>query len=76
MTKDDITTRQAQRIYDALFPALGFLTQLETRLSDLGFPSTDGYVEKVRAAREAFMKLTVETHYLSCGCGVGRHERR
>ena len=76
MTGEHITTRQARKIYDALYPTLGFLTQLEMRLLDLGFPPTDDYVVRVRSARDAYQQLTVETHYLSCKSGVGRPERR
>ncbi|MFO0840938.1 MAG: hypothetical protein U0797_00885 [Gemmataceae bacterium] len=70
--KEALTTLQAAKIYDALHPTLGFLTQLEARLSQLGLRPTDGYYQKVREALDAFHRLTVETHYLSCTGGVGR----
>lgn len=72
MTRDDLTSKQAEKIYEALRPTLGFLTQLEGRLQELGFAATDGYYEKVRAALDAYHRLTVETHYLSCKSGVGK----
>ncbi len=72
MTNEELSTTQARKIFDALHPTLGFLTQLEVRLGQLGFPPTDEYYRKVLAAREAFHRLTVETHYLSCRSGVGR----
>lgn len=72
MTRDEITTKQAEKIYLALRPTLGFLTQLEERLTALGFSSTDDFYRKVLDARDAFHRLTVETHYRSCGSGVGR----
>src|SRR6478736_6569139 len=65
MTSSDITTRQAEKIYEALRPTLGFLTQLEGRLAELGFSMTDSYFQKVTAARDAFQRLTVESHELS-----------
>lgn len=75
MTRNDITTRQASKIYDALHPTLGFLTQLEQRLDRLGFRHDDDYYKLVATARDAFQRLTVETHYLSCESGVGRSPR-
>lgn len=75
MTREDITTRQASKIYDALHPTLGFLNQLEERLSRLGFRHDDDYYQMVKAARDTFQRLAVETHYLSCESGVGRSPR-
>ncbi len=76
MTKDNITTRQAEKIYAALTPTLGFLTQLESRLTEVGFQATDGYYERVRAARAAFLHLTTETHALTRESRVGEAVRR
>jgi hypothetical protein len=61
MTSEDLTTKQAEKIYDALRPTLGFLTQLEQRLQEIGFSPNDGYYEKVNAALDAFRRLTIET---------------
>ncbi len=72
MTTNEITTRQAGKIYAALVPTLGFLTQLEVRLGEMGISPLDPYFQKVMAARDAFHGLTVETHYRSCESGVGR----
>lgn len=68
----EITAKQAWKIYEALNPTLGFLTQLETRLAALGLGPLDPYFQKVVAARDAFHSLTVETHYRSCETGVCR----
>ena len=48
MTREDITTRQAGKIYEALHPTLGFLTRLEERLGELGLPD-DEFGERVVA---------------------------
>ena len=72
MTANGITAKQAGKIYEALQPTLGFLTQLEVRLGEMGVGPLDPYLQKVVAARDAFHGLTVETHYRSCEGGVGR----
>lgn len=76
MTRGDLSTKQAKKIYGALHPTLGFLTQLERRLLELGISANDSYYAKVKAARDTYQQLTVETHYLSCESGVGRPDRR
>lgn len=70
MSDKELTRIQAGKIYDALYPMLGFLSQLDGRLAELGFSPADGYLEKVRAAREAYFRLAVETHRLSCSDGA------
>jgi hypothetical protein len=65
MSRADLTTTQAGKIYEALRPTLGFLTQLDRRLRELGFPPNDGYHEKVGNALDAFRRLTTETHQRS-----------
>jgi hypothetical protein len=72
MTRQALTTRQAGKIYEALCPTLGFLTQLEQRLAEMGFGPLDPYYQKVKVAQDALHRLTVETHYRSCEGGVGR----
>lgn len=74
MTVNNITTKQAGKIYQALTPTLGFLTQLEVRLGEMGLSPVDPYYQKVVAARDAFHSLTVDTHYRSCTSGVCRAE--
>lgn len=68
----EITTKQAAKIYAALQPTLGFLTQLEVRLGELGLSPIDPYLRQVQAVRDVFHGLVVETHYRSCEGGVGR----
>ena len=75
MTGEDLTPTQARKIYDALQPTLGFLSKLERRLIEIGFSANDPYFEKVAAAHEAFHRLAVETHYLTCSGGVGKLTR-
>lgn len=72
MTRDDITTRQADKVYAALVPTLGFLTQLETRLGELGFSGDDEYVVKLKAARDAYRAFAAETLKLSSEGRGGR----
>ena len=74
MTTNGITAKQAGKIYEALLPTLGFLTQVEVRLGEMGVSPLDPYFQKVVAARDAFHGLTVETHSRSCEGGgeVGR----
>ncbi len=62
MTSQDLTTTQAEKIYEALRPTLAFLTQLDQRLQDIGFGPANGYCEKVKEALDAFLRLTTETH--------------
>lgn len=67
MTKDDITPKQAEKLLAALCPTLGFLTQLEARLGELGFTAEDEYLRKLKAASEAYRRFTADTLKLSCG---------
>ena len=64
MTREDLSTKQAGKIYDALMPTLGFLIRLEARLLELGFSDADSYLEKVKKAQRAFSVLAVDTHVL------------
>jgi outer membrane protein assembly factor BamA len=65
MRKHEITAVQADKVYAALVPTLGFLTQLEARLAELGFPGDDAYVVRLRAASEAYRRLTADTFGLT-----------
>lgn len=67
-----LSARQATTINKSLLPTLGYLTQLERWLDWRGVLPTDEYYRKVTEARDALGQLTVETHYRSCGKGVGR----
>lgn len=71
-SRKQLTTLQAKKIYDAVFPTLGFLTQLEERLRHIGLPPNDRFYLLVVTARTAVHGLTVEAHYQSLPGGVGR----
>lgn len=72
----DLSVHQAKSVYAAIQPTLGFLNQLERRLTDLGFCPTAEYLKRVQAARDALHDLTVDTHYRTLGYGVGRPDQR
>jgi len=65
MNERSLSIQQATKIYDALITTLGFLSALESRLARLGMRAETGYFEKVRAAREAYLLLMVETYCLA-----------
>lgn len=73
--RKQLTTLQAKKIHDAVFPTLGFLTQLEERLRHLGFPPNDRFYSLVAHARAAVHGLSVEAHYQSLPGGVGRESK-
>ena len=75
MTRHDITPRQAEKLYAALLPTLGFLTQLDERLGELGLPADDPYRSALREARDAYRALTAATLALGRPGGEGRPAR-
>jgi hypothetical protein len=63
---------QAKRIGAALHPALGYLSRLQRRMEQRGFPPQDQLYQLVTRAFEALHHLCIELHYRSCDGGVGR----
>lgn len=72
MDSSNLKTWQAERIHKRLMPTLGYLHTLHRRMDQLGFPSEhDRLYRLVQNAHDALHALCVETHYMSCGHGVG-----
>ena len=63
---------QAKRIAAALRPALGYLSRLQRRMEQRGFPPRDPLYQLVERAYMALHHLFIELHYRSCDGGVGR----
>jgi hypothetical protein len=63
---------QAKRIGAVLYPALGYLSRLQRRMEQRGFPAQDPLYLLVTRAFEVLHHLCIELHYRSCDRGVGR----
>jgi len=60
MTRDDVTSAQAETISRWLVPTMLRLTKLHERMSATGFPADDRLMQKVLAAKEATGLLRLE----------------
>jgi hypothetical protein len=49
----------------------GYLTRLQQRMENVGFPLTDALYQSVKKARESVF-LSTDLHYPSCTGGMGR----
>jgi hypothetical protein len=72
MKASDLTTEQAEAIKDRIAPMLAYLHRLKARMDERDYLPNDPLYVLVAGARESLRSLWVETHYLSCGHGVGR----
>jgi hypothetical protein len=68
MKASDLTKEQAEAIKVRIAPMLAYLHRLKVR----DFLPNDLLYVLVIEARESLHSLRVETHYLSCGQGVGQ----
>jgi hypothetical protein len=75
MDSNDITTKPAEQIYKSLFPLANYLRRLTLRMERRGFLPSDPLYAKASAAYNEMHSLTVELHYMSVKCGVGRPPR-
>ena len=75
MNSQQLTRQQAETIFRALQPKLGYLSKLRRRMEQTGFPPDDKLFRLTVAAQDALQSLYIETHYLSCHGGVGRPPR-
>jgi hypothetical protein len=75
MTRDDVKPAQAATVRKAVVPMLSYLSRLQQRMEQIGFPLTDPFYQSVKKARESVFDLSVDLHYLSCSGGVGRITR-
>jgi hypothetical protein len=77
MGQNDLTREQLERLRRTLFPTVNLLSQLERRMTRLGFLADDPLYVAVVKAQSAAQELYVSVHYLGCSCGVGRpHDKR
>jgi hypothetical protein len=72
MDSQQLTTRQAERMRNALIPHVRYLYRLQTRMEKTGFPPSDELFLATRRAYDAAQELCMKLHYLSCKSGVGR----
>jgi hypothetical protein len=68
----NLTREQAAAVSKSIGPMLGYLVRLRQRMDKAGFLLTDPLYQCVRKAEDAIHHLSVELHYRSCECGVGR----
>ena len=70
-----LSRAEADRIYQTIHSALGYLTRLQQRMAEVGFTPEDEYFRLVSRALDSVHHLATETYYLSCKEGVGRKAR-
>jgi hypothetical protein len=72
MTSDDLTTEQASKLYEALFPHANVLLRLKRQLEELRFDEDDPLCLAATRAYEAVWELWQEAHSRSTRMGCRR----
>ena len=72
MNRESLQPWQADRLFQALYPGMNYLSRLKLRMEQVGFLPDDPLYRHVAAAYDAMFSLRVELHYLSCRSGVGK----
>jgi hypothetical protein len=75
MDSQQLTTRQAETMRNALIPHVRYLYRMQTRMEKTGFPASDELFQATRRAYDAAQELCMKLHYLSCKSGVGTQTR-
>jgi len=75
MDSQQLTTRQAESMRNALIPHVRYLYKMQTRMEKTGFPQSDELFQATRRAYDAAQDLCMKLHYLSCKSGVGIQSR-
>ena len=75
MDSQQLTTRQAERMRNAMIPYVRYLYRLQTRMEKTSFPPSDELFQATRRAYDAAQDLCMKLHYLSCKSGVGTPSR-
>ena len=72
MQRKTLTTAQASKIYDALFPGTNYLYRLKHRMEKVGFERDDPVYVLACKAYDASLILRHEMHAQSVKSGMGR----
>jgi hypothetical protein len=75
MDSQQLTTRQAESMRNALIPHVRYLYRMQIRMEKTGFPPSDELFQATRRAYDAPQELCMKLHYLSCKSGVGTQTR-
>jgi hypothetical protein len=75
MDSQELTTRQAESMRNALIPHVRYLYRMQTRMEKTGFPQSDELFQATKGAYDAAQELCMKLHYLSCKSGVGTPAR-
>ncbi len=67
-----LTTDEARKIFNGLFPGANYLIRLRQRMVVAGFSPNDPIFLLVEKAHNAMMQLRTAVHYASCASGVYR----
>ena len=71
MTSGDLTSEQAQKMYDTIVPTLGYLNRVLKRMQLKGFPDEDNLWQRTLAARNEPLAAITEL-----GSVIGHAKRR
>ena len=72
MDSSQLTPEQAQRIVDAVGPALGYCCRLAHRMQRIGWKPSDPMYVAAWAAYDALHSLHIAAHYATCRGTGGR----
>jgi hypothetical protein len=76
MDSQQLTTRQAETMRNALIPHVRYLYRMQIRMEKTGFPPSDELFQATRRAYDAAQELCMKLHYLSCKSGVGKQTQK
>lgn len=63
---DDLTPLQALKLYERLRPSFEYLAQVQKRMEERGFHSSDRLYLEVKAARDVMQLLCKDLHAIAC----------
>ena len=75
MDSRDLTTKQADELYQRLRPMFSYLVDLQTRMEQRQFDADDRLYLEVKAARYAMQLLCKDVHRIVCGPSYGGDRR-
>ena len=75
MDSRDLTTEQADELYQRLRPMFSYLVNLQSRMEQRQFDADDRLYLEVKAARYALQLLCDDVHRIVCGPSYGGDKR-
>jgi hypothetical protein len=71
MHSGDRTREQAEKLHERVRPMFSYLADLQKRMDERGFGSSDRLYQEVQAARSTMQLLVDHLHRIRCGSSYG-----